>query len=237
MTNNDIKIKEVEKFWDNIAGEYDRINRKIGRAHFQRFKESLKYLDLKTDDKVLNIWSRTGNGISYIKETENINLYNLEVSGKMIRIAKEKYPEEYFAKTDLTNLDYQKNFFDKIISLETLEHCPDPQKFLNELYRVIKPGGVLVMSLPPSIAEIPLKIYETFFENHGEGPHKFISPKKVKIMIKNSGFDLVLHKGTLLIPVGPERIQMLGEKIIDKLQKTPVKNLGIRQFYVCKKNL
>ena len=109
MTNNDIKIKEVEKFWDNIAGEYDRINRKIGRAHFQRFEESLKYLDLKTDDKVLNIWSRTGNGISYIKETENINLYNLEVSGKMIRIAKEKYPEEYFAKTDLTNLDYQKN--------------------------------------------------------------------------------------------------------------------------------
>ncbi len=234
MTNN-FKISEVTKFWDNIAEEYDRINKNIGQAHYQRFTESIKYLNIKNGDRLLNIWSRTGNALPYLKKIANLDIDNLEASPIMIKIAKNKFPQDKFYTTDLTNLDYSDNYFDAILSLETLEHSPQPQKLLNEFYRVLKPGKFLVMSLPPATAELPLRIYEIFFENHGEGPHKFLSSKKVKKMIKNSGFQLILHKGTLLIPAGPKYIQKIGEKIIEKLQKTPIKELGIRQFYVCKK--
>ena len=154
----------------------------------------------------------------------------------MIDIAKNKFPDYQFFWTDLTNLDFSDNFFEAMLSLETMEHVPDPQRFLNELFRVLKPGGILMMSLPPKTAELPLKIYETFFANHGEGPHRFLPSKKVKLYLKNSGFQLILHKGTLLIPVGPQWLQKLGEKIINFFQKTPIRELGIRQFYICKKN-
>ncbi|MBI3255355.1 MAG: methyltransferase domain-containing protein [Candidatus Andersenbacteria bacterium] len=38
--------------------------------------------------------------------------------------------------------------FDTVLSAEVLEHVPDPEKALREMYRVLKPGGKLVMSIP-----------------------------------------------------------------------------------------
>lgn len=232
---NKFTIEEVREFWNSVAHEYDDINKKIGGAHYQRFVESLKYLDLQTQDKILNIWSRTGNAINYLRQTENLEIHNLEVSEKMLALAKKKYPQENFQITDLENLPFADNFFDKILSLETLEHAPKPEKLLSEFCRVLKPGGLLIMSLPPKTAEIPLRIYEFFFDNHGEGPHNFLSSKTVKKILSDVGFKNLLHKGTLLFPAGPKWLQNVAEKIIEKFQSTIIKELGIRQFYVSKK--
>lgn len=229
------KIKDVRNFWNSVASYYDEINQKIGSTHYQRFVESVKYLNLKKNDIVLNIWSRTGNAIPYLEKKASIKLFNLEASEAMIKIAESKYPGRHFEKTDLIHLAFKDNFFDSILSLETLEHCPDPQKFINELFRVLKRGKYLVMSLPPKTAEIPLAIFELFFNNHGEGPHQFLPSKEVKKMLLKAGFRLILHKGTLLLPIGPEFLRKAGEVLIEKFQKTPLKELGIRQFYVCQK--
>lgn len=235
MVINNFTLEEVRNFWDKVAEIYDETNKKIGPAHFQRFTEALKLLSLRDNDKVLNIWSRTGNALPYLKQIGQIEIYNMEVSDKMIGIAKNKFPTEKFTLTDLAILNFPNNHFDAILSLETLEHTPNPEQLVKEFYRVLKPGGILVMSLPPATAELPLKIYHLFFKNHGEGPHKFLSSKTVKRMLRKIGFELISHQGTLLIPVGPRILQNLGEKIMEKLQKTFLKEFGIRQFYVCKK--
>lgn len=233
---NRFTIKEVRKFWNKVAEIYEPSHTKIKDTHFQRFSEAIKYLDLKPGMKILNIWSRTGEAIPYIREKcPDVTLYNLEVSPKFIEIAKEKFLNENFKETNLEHLPFSKNYFDYIISLETLEHTPKPFLFLQELYRTLKPKGILVMSCPPATAELPLKVYEFFFANHAEGPHKFLSSKKVKNLLKMAGFKINLHKGTLLIPLGPKFLKRIGEKIIDKLQNTPIRELGIRQFYICKK--
>lgn len=233
---NKFTIEEVRDFWDKIADIYDSTNKKIGDAHLQRFQEAIKHMKLKPGQKLLNVWSRTGLAIPYLyKEYPGINLTNLEVSPNFIEIAKKKFPKEKFEKTDLTKFRFEDNQFDCILSLETLEHAPSPSKFLEECYRVLKPNSLLIMSLPPATAEIPLRIYEAFFTNHGEGPHKFLSSKKVKKLLKKAKFKLITHKGTLLIPVGPRLLKKFGEKIINKFQKTFISEFGIRQFYICQK--
>jgi len=232
---NKFKIEEVRKFWDKVANDYDRLNEKVNRVHEQRFTEAVKYLELKNNDRVLNIWSRTGKAVPYLKKLAKINLYNLEVSHQMLKIAQKKYPKERFELTDLERLPFSDNYFDAVLSLETLEHTPRPLQLLKEFQRALKKGKKLVMSLPPRTAEVPLRIYEAFFENHGEGPHRFLPSRRVKKMLSEAGLKLLLHKGTLLIPAGPKGLQALGEKVIEKMQKTPVRELGIRQFYVCQK--
>jgi len=228
-------IELVRDFWDGVADIYDETNEKIGSAHQQRFIESFKYLQIKPNQKILNIWSRTGKAIPFFRQCNDIDLYNLEVSPLIMAKAQKKFPGERFQLTDLKKTNFANDFFDNILSLETLEHAPEPTEFLKELYRVLKPGGQLILSLPPKTAEIPLIIYELFFKNHGEGPHNFLSSKKVKKMLRAVGFELICHKGTLLCPVGPIWVQKCGEKIINYLQKTPIREFGIRQFYVCKK--
>ncbi len=218
---NKFTIEEVRKFWDTVADKYETSHVNIESTHHQRFKEAVKHLDLKSLDRVLNVWCRTGEAIPYLKEKcSTINLYNLEVSPKFISIAKDRFPQETFQETNFINLDFQDNFFDFVLSLETLEHVPEPRQFLKEIHRVLKKGGTLVMSLPPATAEFPHKIYSLFVDDHGEGPHRFLPSKTVKNLLKEADFKLILHKGTLLIPVGPVFLQRFGERTINIFQNT-----------------
>ncbi len=233
---NNFNIGEVASFWNKIGENYDIKNLKFKDVHFQRYTESIKYLDLKPGQKILNLWSRTGEAIDFLKNKEpRIEIINMEVADSFIEIAKRKFPQEKFLKTDLEKLDFEDNCFDHILSLETLEHTPRPQKLLEEFYWTLKPGGTLVLSLPPRTAELAEKISFFFFGNHGEGPHNFLSSKTVKKLLSEAGFNLILHKATLLIPFGPSWLTRLGEKIIEKFQSTIISEFGIRQFYVCRK--
>ena len=233
---NKFNIHQVRKHWDKVAKIYDDCNKKPTNPHFQRFVVGVGYMDLKPKTKVLNIWSRTGDSISYLRgKCKEVKLYNHEASKNMIKKAQEKCPGEKFMLTDLENLDYPENFFDYILCLETLEHTPYPSKLLQEFHRTLKPNGKLIMSLPPATAELSYQLYMIFFGSHGEGPHKFLSSKTVKRLLKEENFRLLEHRSTLLIPVFGERITNWGEKIISKFQNTFIGELGVRQFYVCSK--
>ncbi len=49
---------------------------------------------------------------------------------------------------DLCNLTYADNSFDLIVTSETLEHVPDLKRALVELYRVLRPGGWHLFTIP-----------------------------------------------------------------------------------------
>lgn len=54
-------------------------------------------------------------------------------------------PDVVCSALDLTFPD---NEFDTVVSTEVLEHVPDPQRAVREMYRVLKPGGHLILSTP-----------------------------------------------------------------------------------------
>lgn len=234
---NKFTIREVINFWDKVAPIYSPLNEKVGYVHTQRFEKAIEFGQLETGQKILNIWSRTGNLIPYLKKIGDFEIQNLEVSPKMIKIAQERFPKEKFDITDLENLsEFNNGYFDRIISLETLEHVPKPLTFLKELNRVLKPGGLLIMSLPPKGDEVPEFIYKLFFRDHGEGPHNFLWPYQVKNLLEQSGFNLLAHKPFIMLPLGNDRLVRLSEKVLTSiLGKTPIANFGVRHFYICRK--
>lgn len=56
---------------------------------------------------------------------------------------------------DLASIPVADNRYDFILCSQVLEHVPEPEKVLEELYRVLKPGGELFLSVP------------LFFPEHG----------------------------------------------------------------------
>ncbi len=229
--------KDVERHWDNVASIYVEENNKVKEAHNQRFIESVKHLDLFPGCKVLNISSRDCEANDYInKEQPNAIVLNAEISAGLIEVANSIRPFVHQVKIESYNsLPFANGEFDRILSLETLEHVSDPLQFLKELYRISTDESILVLSCPPATSEIPYRIFTFLFGGHGEGPHKFLSSKTVKNLFIETGWKLKLHKGTVLLPVGPLKLQRIAENFIDKFQGTFISELGIRQFFVCAK--
>ena len=223
---NRFKESEVISFWDKIAENYVKENEKVDKIHNQRFVETVKNLRLKPGMKVLNVWSRDGGLVPFIRKAcEGIELTNYELSPKLCKLSKKLYPNEKFIQGSLHDFPFKDNHFDVIISLETLEHVSIPLKFLNECYRVIKYKGQFVMSLPPATAEYTSIAVNLLKLHHGEGPHRFLPPQIVKSMLATSGFKLIKHKGTLFFYIGPKFL----EKYVPKFLKDI---FGIRQFYI-----
>jgi len=229
--------KEVEAHWDRVADIYVSENDRVKETHDQRFREATGHLELFDGCRVLNITSRDCEANDYIRSAnETCEVVNAEISAGLMKVAELMRPYVRQIKIETySSIPFEDQAFDRIISLETLEHASDPVQFLKELHRVSGKDAILVLSCPPATSEIPYRVYSLLFGGHGEGPHRFPSSKSVKKMLQQSAWKLSLHKGTILIPVGPQKLQRWGEKVIEKYQKTILSELGIRQFYVCRK--
>ncbi len=49
---------------------------------------------------------------------------------------------------DGTTMPFSDNSFDTLMATEVLEHCPDPHLVINEMKRVLKPGGLIFFTVP-----------------------------------------------------------------------------------------
>ncbi|MGD1048874.1 MAG: methyltransferase domain-containing protein [Candidatus Krumholzibacteriaceae bacterium] len=232
---NRFTMDEVRRFWDGVADEYERENERVERIHTQRFREALKRLALAPGMRVLNVWSRAGGAVPYIRgASEGITLVNMELSIGMLRHAARRYRRESFVQGSLHDFPFPARAFDAVLSLETLEHVPDPFLFLQEIRRVLAPGGSLVMSLPPSAVEWTAALNNSLKFHHGEGPHRFIAPEETKRMLAEAGFTLVSHRGTLFLPFRGIVFESLDAGLSSLFANGPFAQLGLRQFYVCK---
>lgn len=91
-----------------------------------------KYLD---QFKIAEINS-AGNLHQFLKDIPNLRYSEYESSDPQI------------AHQDLTSLTYKNDDLDLVITSDTLEHVPDPQRALKEIYRVLKPGGAHIFTVP-----------------------------------------------------------------------------------------
>ena len=228
---------EVEAHWDKVASIYVQENNKVKDTHDQRFRETIQYLNLPEEALVLNITSRDGEADDYVRQVQpGADVVNAEISQGLMDVARKLRPEINQVKiSNYSILPFYNKRFNRIISLETLEHVADPLAFLRELHRVSTPDARMVLSCPPATSEIPYRIFTVLFGGHGEGPHRFLPSREVKTMFEKTGWKLILHKGTILWPVGPRFLRKAAERLIERFQETFISELGIRQFYVCEK--
>lgn len=55
-------------------------------------------------------------------------------------------------KADICALPFENNTYDIIFCNHVLEHIPDDQKAMQELYRVLKPGGMAILQIPQDLS-------------------------------------------------------------------------------------
>jgi SAM-dependent methyltransferase len=114
-----------------------------------------------------------------------IQLYGCDVQGEEYRAFYEFADLRYTRITHPYLLPYQDNFFDVVIGSAALEHVPIDSESLKELYRIIKPGGVFIMTTLPNRLSYTEWLNRRFHRNHHS---RLYSLKEAKHMFLHHGF-------------------------------------------------
>lgn len=105
---------------------------------------------------------------------------------------------------NLLNTPFRNNTFTKAIMTEVLEHVEDEKKVLGEVYRILKPNGVLVLTVPnynfPFLWDPINWILQNLFGTHISGigffagiwarHQRLYQQTKLEKLIKNAGFKI-----------------------------------------------
>ena len=98
---------------------------------------------------VLDAGCGVGYGTAFLAETAR-HVVGVDRSTEAIAYARARYarPNVEFAVGDLLELDAPDDTFDVVCCFETIEHLTDQDRFLEEMRRVLRPGGTLLVSTP-----------------------------------------------------------------------------------------
>ena len=136
-------LKKTRQDYDLIAEQFSNTRRFIWKG----FESLADYLLPK--DKVLDLGCGNGRLLQIFRDME-IGYTGVDSSEKLIAIAKQTYPNDTFQVAEAIDLPFSPNSFDKVFSVAVLHHIPSEKlriKFIEEAKRVLKPEGLLVLTV------------------------------------------------------------------------------------------
>ena len=125
----------------------------IHPKHLIKIEKPWYLENIKADDIVLDLGC--GNGQHSLKAAKRCKkVVGVDYNQRQLKIAQKSAKDKKIKNIEFLKLDlekklaFKKNIFDKILCLDILEHLKKRKQFLSEIKRVLKPGGIVFISVP-----------------------------------------------------------------------------------------
>lgn len=187
-------LSRNEKLFDRWAKSYDKnlFQFWMGKFHIPVLKE----LKLSSKMKILDCSCGTGELLARLKG--KAELYGIDFSEKMLEEARKKLGTGVvLKKTDVHNLPFPDNHFDVVISTEAFHHYYNQPKALQEMKRVVKKEGKVI------IVDINFFLHSIhrLFEKLEPGCVKVNGRKEMVKLFERTGFKDVKQKRNFIFSV------------------------------------
>ena len=137
-----------KKHFDAQAAEYDRRNTyyysQNGKISCRDIAEQIRELPYES---LLDVGCGTGFLIDLLAKQRSARYCGADLSDGMIRMAEEKRIEgAEFTVSSADKLPYPDETFDIVTCSQSFHHYPYPEQAMREAKRVLKPGGLYILS-------------------------------------------------------------------------------------------
>lgn len=156
MVKSHPSYRPLQKMFTEVTGRYDLMNRVLTLGFDEAWrKKAITEITNNKPVKVLDLCTGTGDMIWHIarKTMPGSELSAMDYSQPMLQIAKKKtskYKQIQFLEGDAASIPFQDNHFDALVigfAFRNLTYKnPDKDKFLQEIHRVIRPGGQFIIA-------------------------------------------------------------------------------------------
>ncbi len=232
--NNEIEKKEqVAKMFDNIANRYDVLNSVLSLGiHKGWRKKSVKILSETNPQLILDVATGTGDFAIECSQLNPTKIIGVDISEGMMTVGREKLKQLNLNNIELQygnaeTLTFNDNYFDGIVVGFGVRNFQNLEKGLSNLYRILKPGGQLIILEFSYPTNWLVKAFYTFYLS-------IITPLIGRLFSKDKRAYSYLAESVKAFPHNQQFIDVLNK---NKYQKTFFKKLffGIAAIYVAKK--
>ncbi len=103
--------------------------------------------------RILEVGCGKGRNAAVLRRHFHADVVGIDLDPDTIAQAKRAHPDMEFGVMSLESLNFPDARFDRIYAIDVLEHVDNLQQSVNEMVRVLKPGGILVVNVPAEKSE------------------------------------------------------------------------------------
>lgn len=230
------KKEQVEQMFDNIAGNYDKLNRVISFGIDVKWRKKVLRIVADSNPKIiLDIATGTGDLAILMTETNAEKIIGLDISDGMLEVGRIKIRQQNLSDkiemvlADSENMPYSDNYFDAITVAFGVRNFENLEKGLSEILRVLKPNGVFVI-LETSVPEkFPFRQGYHFYS-------KAILPLIGKMFSKDDAAYQYLSDSASVFPFGEALNNILRKVGFIDVKALP-QTFGVATIYKATKKL
>ncbi len=172
-------------------------------------------------------------------------LFGTDVRPDMLKIARKNVPKARFFASDLeVSIGAKNDSFDVVYCAHVIEHLTKPEIAVKEFYRVLKPGGAMIITTPNYRSLWPIMewMWDKFYVPAGAGGDsrtawselhvtKF-TPGRLSSLMKNCGFEVAEIGTSLQASIFSSMISVALAEKIREVERRHIKPLGIELYAV-----
>jgi 2-polyprenyl-3-methyl-5-hydroxy-6-metoxy-1,4-benzoquinol methylase len=110
-----------------------------------------------------------------------------DIGHQLLVETRKKYRDALLAQNSLERLGFASNTFDVIVCTEVIEHTPDPQHSVHELLRVLKPNGILILTVPNHRWHFSVTVANWFGIRPYKGYENWVLPNDLTQWVTEAG--------------------------------------------------
>ncbi|MCW3987798.1 MAG: class I SAM-dependent methyltransferase, partial [Candidatus Bathyarchaeota archaeon] len=137
----------------------------------------------------------------------NRKVYGIDISPQLVRMTSQKASQRgvhlSLSVSDVRRLAFRNDRFDLIISTSTLDHFPEIDVALKELYRVLKPKGLIILTLHNTTNLLVylmyklMKVFRKYPFGYAQGTY---SLRKTEQLMRTAGFSIEDFAAIIHVP-------------------------------------
>lgn len=145
------------------------ISQKHAKHGIEHVEALLRYVDLKDNQNYLEVGCGSGHVCKHLARKYHLNVTGTDVDPEMIQFARENIddvPHIRFLEMDATEMPFEANEFDIVLSFGVLHHIGGWEQVLGETSRVLKPQGFYIFG-DLALSRFATRILSPIVKNYG----------------------------------------------------------------------
>ena len=183
---------QLDKIYSDYYNAWDLNNsgRDVMMMKRETFRSYLKRVNpYISSGTYLDIGCATGESLAAAEEN-GFDVYGVEVSPHGIQQCRKRFGEGKIIGEALKSTHFHADFFDLITLSDVLEHITEPVAFIDTVYNILKPGGILMIVTPDTSSWIKKLMGKRWLHYKEEHVYYYNKPSIMELFLPK--FQIVL---------------------------------------------